>query len=269
METVRLKNIVIIILALLNLFLLFLIVSNQVRTARVARETRDQLFLLFEKNHIALPPETAQKDTRVDTLVFLRDTEKEKSFAESFLGECTWRDEGGGIYSYTSPTGVASFHTTGTFDISTTGIAMDSPEEFATEICRKFGYEDLTVNLTEEGNGTVSATEYLDGSPVLNASILFTFSRGELLSVSGTYLSSCQTLPGGEVSLSATDALADFVDHTVNNGLICNELLEMKTAYVLHNTTDGIQLSPVWLLRSDTFRCYTAGDENGILQLLA
>lgn len=269
METVRLKNIVIIILALLNLFLLSLIVSNQVRTSRAAQETRDQIFLLFEKNNIALDPATAKKDTRADTLLFLRDTAAEQAFAESLLGKCTWADEGGGIYSYTSPTGIASFHTTGTFDISTTGIPVDSPQEFAAEICRKFGYEAPTADLTEDGTGTLSASAHLDGHPVLNASILFTFTRGKLISVSGIYLSSCEVVPGGEVSLSATDALADFVDHTVNNGLICHELLEMKTAYVLHSTTDGIRLTPVWLLQADTFRCYTAGDENGILQLSA
>ncbi len=269
METVRLKNIVIIILALLNLFLLSLIVSNQVRTARAAQETREQIFLLFEKNNIALSPETAKKDIRADTLVFVRDTEAEKTFAESFLGPCTWTNEGGGIHSYASSTGVASFHTTASFDISTIGLPVDSPKEFAAEICRKFDYTDLIADLTEGGNGTVTATKYLKGSPVLNASLLFTFSQGKLLSVSGTYLSSCESLPDGEVSLSATDALTDFVDHTVNNGLICNELLEMKTAYVLHTTANGIQLTPVWLLRADTFRCYTAGDENGILQLSA
>ena len=63
METVRLKNIVIIILALLNLFLLSLIVSNQVRSARAAQETRDQIFLLFEKNHIALERELVPLST--------------------------------------------------------------------------------------------------------------------------------------------------------------------------------------------------------------
>ena len=269
METVRLKNIVIIILALLNAFLLALIISNQVRASRASQETREQIFLLFEKNQIALAPETAQKDTRADTLLFLRDTEKEKAFAEAFLGECKSANEGGGIYSYTSPTGVASFHTTGTFDISTTGITVASPEDFAADIFDEFGYSDPEADLTEDGSGTVSATVFLDGSPVLNASVSLTFSRGKLMSVSGTYLSACESIPGGEVTLSATDALTDFVDYTVNNGLICNELLDMRTAYILQNTTDGIRLLPVWLLQADTFRCYTAGDENGILQLSA
>jgi len=77
METVRLKNIVIIILVLLNLFLLSLIVSNQVRANRLKEETRQQIFLLFEKNNIVLSPETAKKDTYADTLVFLRDTQAE------------------------------------------------------------------------------------------------------------------------------------------------------------------------------------------------
>lgn len=269
METVRLKNIVIIILVLLNLFLLSLIVSNQVRTNHIARETREQIFLLFEKNNIALSPETAKSDTRADTLVFLRDTEAEKAFAEAILGETESSNEGGGIYTYTSPVGVASFHTAGTFDISTTGIAVSDPTSFAAEICRKFDYADPITNLEEDGSGTITATEYLQNMPVLNASIIFTFSLGQLISVSGTYLSACEEVPGEEVSLSATDALSDFVDYTVNSGLICNELLEMETAYVLHSTADGIRLVPVWLLHSDTFRCYTDGSGSEILQLSA
>lgn len=268
METVRLKNIVIIILVLLNLFLLSLIVSNQVRANRLKEETRQQIFLLFEKNNIALSPETAKKDTYTDTLVFLRDIQAEQAFAEAILGETESGNEGGGIYTYSSSAGVASFHTAGTFDISTTGIVVEDPEAFVAEFCRKFDYADPIPQLDDNGSGTVSATEYLQDMPVLNASVVFTFTQGKLISVSGTYLSACQEVSGEEVFLSATDALSDFVDYTVHNGLICNELQEMETAYVLHSTAEGIRLVPVWLFRSDTFRCYTGG-EGEILQLSA
>lgn len=87
MERYRLKNIIILILALLNAFLLAAL-SIRGSGARTARRTQQQeLVALFAADGMELDPALIPEDTAVSVYTLTRDEALEKKVAAYLLGE--------------------------------------------------------------------------------------------------------------------------------------------------------------------------------------
>ena len=103
MESFRLKNIIILILALLSAFLLtsLAIRGNEERVAR--RTQQQELVSLFAADGMTLDPALIPTDTAVSTYALIRDETAERKAATFLLGDNLERTtQGGGIYTYTS-----------------------------------------------------------------------------------------------------------------------------------------------------------------------
>ena len=109
MERYRLKNIIILILALLNAFLLAAL-SIRGSGARTARRTQQQeLVALFAADGMELDPALIPEDTAVSVYTLTRDEALEKKVAAYLLGETPeGASQGGGIYTYSTARGAAS-----------------------------------------------------------------------------------------------------------------------------------------------------------------
>lgn len=117
MERYRLKNIIILILALLNAFLLAAL-SIRGSGARTARRTQQQeLVALFAADGMELDPALIPEDTAVSVYTLTRDEALEKKVAAYLLGETPeGASQGGGIYTYSTARGAAIFRDIGSFD---------------------------------------------------------------------------------------------------------------------------------------------------------
>ena len=255
MESYRLKNIIILILALLNVCLLgtlFIRVSAEHSSRRQAQE---QLVSLFSAAGVTLDDGLISDETPPSSLTLTRDEAEEQSMASYLLGGTPVRsDQGGGIFSYTGESGAAQFRSNGGFD-AVCDRPLEDPEDYCREFCDTFGYKEMTLSL-EQGTGTVTAVQYYQDYPVVGCTVTFTLESGTLKRIIGTHLPDSAATVVGEEPLSALSALAAFLN-TIRECAVGTAVTELYLCYELQSTTTALMtLSPAWCVVTDTASYY-------------
>ncbi len=254
METSRLKNIVILILALTNLSLLGLL-ALRLTIGYASRETATQQMVeLFAAEGVALDPDLIPSTTPPAGLTLTRDEEEERHLAEFLLGDTLSTSDGGGVHAFQNAGGSAVFRADGSFDVVITA-GGEGAESLCRAFCRAFQYEDL-VFLLEDGSGSATAVQTYDGAPVVNCPVTFTIQNGVLESVSGTHLPGSGSAASGGGTLSALGAL-DALLETIRSGAVVTEVTDLYLCYELQSTTaTPMALVPAWCIATDTQNYY-------------
>ena len=244
METSRLKNIIILILALTNLCLLGLL-TMRFTTGYAARdEARQQMVQLFAAEGVSLDGD------------LIPSTDPPAGSAS---------DGGGGVSTYQNRNGSAVFRSDGTFDV-----VMEHSSETADALCRAFcrafHYEGLTFTL-EGTDGSAAAVQSFDGAPVVNCSVTFSISEGSVVSVSGTHLPQEGQASGSGNALSALAALNEVLS-TIRSGAVVTAVTDLYLCYELQSTTaTPMALVPAWCVVTDTayyyVNCFTGEVSTG------
>lgn len=265
MERYRLKNIIILILALLNVCLLGILAlrANEEHASR--RQAREQLVSLFASAGVSLDAGLISGDTPPASLSLIRDEAEEQSLAAYLLGGTPARsDQGGGIFVYTGETGAAQFRSNGSFDVVCSR-TLEDPEDFFQEFCKTFGYEQTPAAQEE---GTFTAVQYYQDYPVVDCTVTFTVEDGELKRAIGTHLpDSAATAASDEEPLSALSALTAF-RNTIREGAVGTAVTDVYLCYELQSTTTALMtLVPAWCVVTDTatyyVNCITAAVTSG------
>lgn len=252
METYRLKNIAIVILALLNGFLLLLLGYQYYQSQVAAAETERQLRTLFAGSHLALAEDVDLRQGALRPLGVRRHPEEEAAMAALLLdGETQSTNQGGGIYSYENGCGAVQFRSVGLLGVDLARPVQDV-EAFAREFCDRFDYRELRLEL-EGQSGTASAVQYVDGVPIRGCSVTMTFDRGVLTAVSGAYVSLEEGAQAAGERLSAVTALTRFLDYRGAEGIVCNRVEDLQCVYVLPSAASAQVLLPAWQVVTDTY----------------
>lgn len=238
MNTVKLKNIVIAILALLNACLLFLLLFRTSTTKQDYERTVAQLVTLYESGDIRLSPDTIPHSVSLPEVQPQRDTDAERRLAEALLGETLSIDASGGIYRYETDNSSCVFRGSGSVE-ALLSRPVESPAAFCRDLGEQFGYGDFR----EAGDPsalTVSAVRMLDGIPVHDCVLSFRFRENTLISVTGSFLS----LPDAFERYSESDpitALVNFFDYRSASGVVCTEITGIRCGYLLERSSSGSQ----------------------------
>ena len=112
MESSRLKNIIILILALVNLCLLGLLVTRIITGRAAQAEARAQMVELFAAEGVSLDEDQIPDDTPPAGLTLIRDAGEERKLAEFLLGDALIAadDGGGGVVARGFDTENGNFH---------------------------------------------------------------------------------------------------------------------------------------------------------------
>ena len=281
MESFRLKNIIILILALMNLCLLGLLGVRLTTGYSAQAEARQQMVQLFAAEGVSLDDGIIPGATPPAGLTLSRDPDEDEKLAGFLLGdELVMSDGGGGVTTYQSENGSAVFRSDGTFDvvIEQSGETADA---LCRAFCRAFHYEALAFSLDGE-DGSASAVQTYDGAPVVNCTVSFSISPigiisagtssfsisgGRVASVSGTHLPQAGQTANGNGALSALDALNAFLG-TVQSGAVVTAVTDLYLCYELQSTTaTPMALVPAWCVSTDTadyyVNCYTGAVSSG------
>lgn len=256
MESYRLKNIILLILALTNLFLLATLLSRRADEARLLHASAEQVSQLFARQDIALDPDLIPSGRPSEVLNLARNTKEEGRLAAFFLGRDTdVTDEGGGLTRYESSQGSLVFRSSGDFDL-TASLETPEPEDFCAGFFRRFGYREESAEL-DGGTGTVTALQYFSGIPVVNCTVTFTFSNGTLSSVIGRHLPEKNAAAAAADCITAFTAMTAFLSARSEARLDCSTVTEVELGYALQNTPAApLSLVPVWRITTDAFQCY-------------
>lgn len=252
METHRIKRIIIIILALVNAVLLLTLASRQLQARSRQKTEFLQLQELYERNGIALRvPALADREVPVSAAV-RRDEKAEEAFIAALLGDDLKKEESGSSASYTAPDGsTARLRRNGALEVWFSVPRLDYASLVSS--LQSFGYRFSPL---QDGSGSCTATQYIDGHALLGASLTLLFTDGMLSSVEGYYVNSIQE-DRETLTLSDADALARFLRYTKAQGIVCSGVDSITQAWLFSSSTlFHSSLSPVLLISTDTLQYY-------------
>ena len=259
MQSARLKNIIIIILALVNLFLIGSLAARQRAQQDAQKRLQEQLVALFAADAVTLPVDAIsfQQPPVGGTLV--RDVELDRAMASYLLGEnLTYSDQGGGIYAYESDRGAAIFRSNGSFDATVLGFAQPNDAAIlADNLCKTYGYRNHVSDNLSQTEFTGTAVRSFNGYPVNGCTLSFHYLDG-VLSVSGTVLPDSLAISGSAVEpLSATSALTAFLTARRESGAVVSAVEHMYPCYELQSTAaSAMTLTPSWCIGTDSGSYY-------------
>ena len=257
MDTGKIKNFVILVLAVANLFLLFVSASNAAREAEVRSAAKQELVELYARSGVSLSAPLDVYDAAPRAVELTRNMEAEMRIAEAVIGECTVVQQGGNIYVYNGARGDASFRGTGEFEMlldygvaDMSGGAVDT----ASGILEDMGMERGSYTYEDEGDGEYIVTfncRY-NGVDVYNARISFLFYGESLMMISGKRVFDAPAASDQSDALSLGPALVRFLDEAESNGYIFTEVTGASAGYAMEVTVSGdCALSPVWYINTD------------------
>ena len=265
LERVRLKNIIILILAMLNCYLLGSLAVQRLQAENAQARIAQELSRLFSADGIQLEATSVPFVASPSTRTPVRSTEEDRLLAVFFLGESlNTLDEGGGIYTCRSSSGEALFRSNGSFEIRLLTPKQDAAS-FIQQFCKQFNYQDLQWNFIQN-TGTASALQYVDGCPVTDAAVNFRIEDGRLTAVSGIHLPQTSTV-SQEETISAATALNLFLQARRSSGAVISSISDMYPCYRLQTTSASpMTLSPAWCIITNTGKCFV-NSSTGVVTL--
>ena len=255
MEWPKLKNIILIILAITNVFLLGLVGLREWNSAQYRREARENALQVLEQNGIRMDPAALPADQTLSVSTVTREREKEAGVLTPLLETVEEEAEGGGRYHYTGKKGEAwllsrgeavVYLDEGAYPVSGT------MEEHAAKTLALMDFEGTAVSA--EGMGgydTVALLQLWNEVPVRTCRMEVTYFEGSLRAVTGTRLSGTP-VSAGEVELSAVTGLLRFAEQLRAAGGVCSEIYTMQAEYQLNTSlSEPYTLTPVWYFETD------------------
>ena len=255
MPWTKLKNIILLILALANLFLLTMVVSQELQARRAREQTWQgtvdflarqgvQVDEAILPRTVDLPPQTAQ-----------RDLEGERAAAQALLGgEVTMEALGGEVYRYYNDSGSIQFHSYGAFSAQLEPGAFPAeggPVRTAQEALSAIGFQG---ELLEEGADALLFRQTWEGAPLFNQEVTVRCSEEGLTALeNGHRLVGEPREDPSRQTISASTALVSFLNGVSALGDVCSRMDAIQPGYaVTPALSGGMTLTPVWRVTTDT-----------------
>ncbi|MEA4953978.1 MAG: hypothetical protein VB096_00465 [Pseudoflavonifractor sp.] len=253
----KIKNIVILLLLIVNVCLLAIVGVRSWRTERAEQETRSRMVEILKGSGITfsqeeIPGELGFSGRRVSMTSF-GETE-----AATLVGTITKWDTVGTRTTYTGERGSATFSVGGEIEVQF--LAGAKPLEGAdmgracNELLESLGIQVEEAKKQTQGEMvTLVYTQLWEGTPVPDLTLTIVYRRGELSSLTGRYLAgNSETLTSGGAGVSATTALARFLEGLNRGGYVCSQVTEMYAGYAVSGT-GTVTLTPTWYLETDAW----------------
>ncbi len=236
MDTGRLKTIAILILLCVNLAFGGILLMEKLGTAEGQAHTRSDLTKVMDRLGISLAEDVIPAGSVRRRCTVPRSTEAEAGLVEALLGEVRGRDQGGNIWYYENENGWAWCRGGGSFEIMV--LAGGSLEDqLAAGGLRARREEDSYVCL-------------MGDTEVFNCR--FTLSRrGGGVYITGRFLLGEAQEAKDVDCTDVASLLLRFCDRIRDAGGVFSRIEEIRPGAVLNVTAAGMELIPVWRMRTD------------------
>ena len=270
MNKAKIKNLILIMLALVNVFLLGIVLDNAYERQRAANYRKQALEQVLTDNGIKMNSDLELPEKIPPQVTLRRNLASEKKLIAGLIGDCAAQDLGGNIIYYEGTQGQARLRGTGEFEIlPDSGVVSMKKDPVAPSIAamKKLGIdclEDTTV-ITGDSSGTTVVLGYAwNGVAVYNSKISLTFNSETLFLVSGS-----RPLDEKVAAVStanypdSTTVIMNFLESIRQTGEVCSEIKSLSIGYFLSSTVSGdCTLKPVWRIQTDA-KAYYIDAETG------
>lgn len=242
----KIKNIIILLLAVVNVALLVQVGAREWRSRRDARETRERMAAVLERAGVAylpgsVPGELALTGYRVTPAPF------GEAEAQTLVGTLSGFREQGGDALYDGSDGRVTHLATGELAVEFTAPLTESA------LLERL--EGLGVSLRETARDDAGAA-YLplwEGAPILTP-VRLSLREGQVRTVELPWLSGEAEPIQGRETIDAATALTRFLDElNRGEGYVCSQITDMSPCYT-RSGTSPVTLTPAWRIETDTWR---------------
>lgn len=260
MEGAKLKNIIILILLLLNLFLLLLVGGRRLEDDQSVESARHSAIEVLRSSGVTVAEETVPRGMDLRAGLAQRDLDRERMLAAALLAGAVEVDaRGGEVYRYSNANGQVQFHSTGEFwaqfEPGTQPLAGRTAREHGAAVLARLEVAcQVLDDQVEQDSGQITFRQMVDGVPVLDCQATLHYDRGQLTHISNGrwVVGKPDLVPVGDEVTVAT-ALVRLLNGMKGLGDIYTSIEEITPAYTVSiSLSSPAQLTPVWLVRTDT-----------------
>ena len=264
MDSIKVKNFIIIVLLIVNAILLSVFVTDTVRERGQASGAVDGAVSLLAENGIAVSADADLSERSLGVVALSRDTERERELVSSVLGDVTVTNLGGNILHDVGPKGEANFRGTGSFEmlVYDNDFIGEEPLTAARHFAAQLGLDTLREPVSasvdpETLDGTLELMCTSNSASVVNCRLSVTFSDGEIIMVLGTRVLDSVVNESGMDTLDVPTVLMRFLALVLDSGRVCSSLDSLELCYSMTATAAGDgSLVPVWRITTDTGEYY-------------
>ena len=258
MDKSKVKNFILILLALVNIFLLIIVIKNATEEKKAESSRMQALGKILEEDGIALSPDTKLPETVPPTLSLKRDMNAELHRVSSLIGKCSVEEQAGNIFIYKGNDGEARFRGTGEFEIILySGIIKMGKDSVgaAKTALRKLGIKSgdtEPVVTVDSSNTIVELCCTRDGMSIYNAIVSVKFMGDNIYSISGTLpFDTKNAVKSSENYPDSITILMGFLESRNQKGY--NEITDIKIGYNIYPTVSGsCTLIPIWYITTNS-----------------
>ncbi len=243
------------IVALLNVFLLIVVFTDSAQERRSSAETVASLTAMLKENGIEVSDGAIRIRPAPSRCTLTRDMAAEQRITNRLIDTKQTLDQGGNIYFYSGTKGQALLRGSGEIDalFKTDAVPQHGGAESAAKrLLRRWGIRAVPAEETERGGETAALYATVDGIPVYNAQLRFTFAEGSLNMLTGTRVFDTVVKETEDGLLDSVSVLMRFMEIVRNEGYICSRIDALSPGYVQTVTRSGeAVLNPVWRIETD------------------
>ena len=255
MEWPKLKNIILIILALTNLCLLVFVVQRELRDGQLQRQARQEAIQFLEDRGVSVEEEQAPQSMELWPQTVERDLEQESELAASLLGgEVDLEERGAGVYRYSNKAGFIQFHSDGSFSaVFSPGLfpVREDWEQTCRDVLDKLAFQG---ELLEERENALVFRQLWNGYPLFTQQVTLEIEDDSLTAMtSGRRLVGTPVENASQQPITVVTALIDFLNALNTLGDVCSRIDAITPGYIAITSLSGpMALTPVWQITTDT-----------------
>ena len=255
MDSRKLERILLLILVLLNVFLLAVVLSDSAQARRSNAETVASITALLEENGITVAPGAIRISPAPAKCTLTRDLTQEQRFITGLIGSSKPVDQGGNIIFYAGTRGQAQLRGSGELDVlfQSGAVPLRRDEEHTVlRLLKRAGVEAVAAETKSSDGRKTEVYATLDGIPVYNAVLHFSYSGAEISMLSGTRIFDTVTREEQTGLLDSVSVLIRFMEIVRDEGYICSRIDAVEPAYLQSVLRSGeTAMTPVWRIRTD------------------
>ena len=255
MPWTKLKNMILVILAVTNLCLLCVVAGPALQSRRLLSQAREDAIALLRSRGVQVEEAVVPQSMDLPPLRLERDLEGEERAAAALLGSpVTAESRGGEIYRYFNEKGSVQFHSDGTVSAQLDPAAFPLGPDRGAECLALLGRMNLKGTLLEEQGDELTFRQSWEGRPLFTQQVTLVCQEGGLASITGgRQLVGRPEADPTRQTVSVATALIDFINGVSALGDVCNRLDDIQPGYVTAASLSGpIILTPVWRVTTDT-----------------
>lgn len=259
MEWSKVKNIILVILALTNVVLLAFVLHREVRDQRHQQQARADAIVFLKKNGITAENSVVPSSMELLPMQVDRALDNERQIAAALLGEdMSVQARGGEVYRYESPLGWLQFHSDGAFqgEFSPGAFLLEgqTQEEHAEEMLRRLGFIGQVLDGGKQAAGGVTVRQAWENAPVFNLQVTAEYEADSLVRfTAGRRLFGQPAVLMGSQPMTVATALVKLMTGLNELGDVCSRIDGITPGYVSTASLSGtMTLNPVWRIATDT-----------------